>query len=340
MTLNSHPTTDTIIQWGESLRWKRAWFDFFVGVVVLAVLSGCGRGSCFNQAQCPDGSWGSGSSDGTLGSFLEIAKSLMHRPKTSTQLTLSEELALGTAALPVGYRKVPLIGNSVVPTPGDDDGYLGGATTYSTRPTLACGTTQATIAARIAHCAQQNPLSASWIGSVNGNSGQSDWKLVTYNLTHEVWRDERTTLLWSDRLGATNWCRASGSSGGGPFAETDQYSICDNIANQSQVTPESWCTEDPGLDTPGAYDSMKGGIRFVATSSSPAVVWRLPTVWDYHQAEIDGIRSVLPNLAGNVFWTATLNSSTRNVAYNFWGDSGSVSDNTRTTLYSVRCVGR
>ncbi len=257
----------------------------------------------------------------------------MHRDRATPQNTLAQELALGTAAVQSTYRQVPSITK-------DDDGNLGGSVTLALRPVTPCGTNQSTVAARIAHCASQNPTRSTWDGPTNGNAGQGVWKLVTYNATHEVWRDERTTLLWSDNLGTTNWCRASGSSGGGPYGQVDPSNYCDNVANQNQVTPESWCTEDPGLNTPGTYDSMKGGMRFAATGGSPSVVWRLPTVYDYQMANIDGFRFPLPNM-GFDFWSASVLSNNRGRGWYFEGNGASFdSDGRNVGGYSVRCVGR
>lgn len=310
-------------------------FATIIGVVTI-LLAGCAGGLCVNQASCPDGSWSVTGS----GSFSDVAASTMHRIKTAVQLTLTQERELGASGLPAGYRKVPLIGNDITPTPGDDDGYAGGAVTYGGRPSVVCGTTQTTIEARIADCASLNSSVATWDGSVSGNSGQGQWKLVTYNGTHEVWRDERTKLIWSDSLGTAYWCRATGSSGGGPYAEVDQYNICDNATYQNQVTPESLCTEDPGLSTSGTYDSMKGGMRLTETATSPSITWRLPTIYDYKLADVNGIRFPLPNM-GVKFWTSTLSSATRNFAWDFSGTNGNFDDVLRTSATrSIRCVGR
>lgn len=313
--------------------------------LLLALAGGCSRGACINQAACPDGSWssvgGSGSGSGSpTGTFSTFFASMMHRDRaTSTQLSLAEELALGTTALPTGYRQVPRIGNTALLIPGDDDGFFGNSVTFASRPTVVCGTTQATVQARIDHCAAQNGALASWNGAVNGNGGQGLWKLVTYNATHEVWRDERTLLVWSDNLGATNWCRASGSSGGGPFAEADVANVCDNVTYQNQVTPESRCAEAAGLNTPAIYDSMKGGMRFTATGTSPSISWRLPTSADYHVAEANGIRFPLPNINTD-FWTATIWSFSRADAFYFAGEYHTIVGTSRTNSASVRCVGR
>lgn len=258
---------------------------------------------------------------------------MLHRDRTATQKTLQEELAIGSGSLPSGYRLVPDITK-------DDDGQSGGSVTLATRPTVSCGTSQSTVAERIASCAIANPAMATWDGSTMGNAGEGVWKLVTYNSTHEVWRDERTKWLWSDRLGTTNWCRGTGSSGGGPFAQADPSGYCTNGANQNQTTPESWCTEATGLNTPSAYDSMKGGMRLAATSSSPSVVWRLPTKYDYALAEINGLRFTLPNLSFN-FMSATVSTLNRQSAWFYDADGGYFDAGFRNAgTYSMRCIGR
>ncbi len=279
--------------------------------------------------------------DSVTQSFADFIASMMHRDKSQTQKTLKEELATGSAALPAGYRKVPKVGNDTIPVAGDDDGYVGGSVTFGSRPVTPCGTTQDSVDGRIADCAAANSAMATWDGGSNGNAGQGQWKLVTYNGTHEVWRDERTRLIWSDRLGQANWCQATGSSGGGPYGEADQYGYCDNVAYQPvQSTPESYCTEDASFNTPDTYDSMKGGMRLTATGSSPSVVWRLPTKWDYHQAEIDGIRFPLPNMQFG-FWSASVYSSARNSAWIFHGRYATFTNVGRSGGgSSVRCVGR
>ncbi len=312
---------------------RKLFIPLLLGLAVLSPFVGC-AGICLNQAQCPDGSW-------SAGSFINFMASTLHRDKSTAQITLQAELTQGTTALPVGYRKFPRIGNDILPTAGDDEGRLGGSVTYALRPATSCGTNQSTVAARIAHCASQNPTRSTWDGSTSGNSGQGVWKLVTYNGAHEVWRDERTNLVWSDNLGTTNWCRASGVSGGGPFGQVDQYGFCDNVANQNQVTPESWCTEDSGVNTPGIYDSMKGGMRFAVTGTSPSVVWRLPTKWDYHQAEIDGIRFPLPSM-GFAFWSASMDSAYRGNAWYYFGGYGGILTVVDRGMggYYVQCVGR
>ena len=149
----------------------------------------------------------------------------------------------------------------------DDDGFTGENITYVDRTgwnNTSCGTSQATIdgaGGRIAHCATVFGAEATWDGAVKGNSGQSVWKLVvrTGNIhasgrAREVWRDERTGLLWSSLVSGSaddyivktagsetggggttddnkrmNWCKASGANKitGNAAAGDDDQGYCD-----------------------------------------------------------------------------------------------------------------
>jgi hypothetical protein len=297
-------------------------FSFLLasGFALLALAS-CGPGLVFTGAA-------------SSSSFGDLMASQMHRDRSAAQKTLEQEVSLGTEPLFTGYRNIPSITN-------DDEGYTGTSVVKATRPSQVCGTSQNTVQGRIADCIVQNPNTAAWDGSTNGNSGQGTWRLVTYDGSYEVWRDERTQLLWSDRLGTENWCRASGNSGGGPAGEVDTFNYCDNAANQDQTTPDSLCAEASGYNTSAAYDAMKGQMRLAPTASSPAVVWRLPTVYDFKLAEVNGLRFVVPNIVDS-FWSATVNSGYRQGAWFFYGmngyyDGGALRNN---GALAVRCVGR
>jgi hypothetical protein len=80
-----------------------------------------------------------------------------------------------------------------------------------------------------------------------------------------------------------------------------------------------------------------------ANSATLKVRWRLPTLHDYELAEVDGIRSVMPDMgafATNYEWSSSVNSSVRANAWVFYGTFGLVSRNNRLNHYVVRCVGR
>ncbi len=253
-----------------------------------------------------------------------------------------------------GYRAVPDINT-------DDDGYTGGSVTYVNRSTwgsTTCGTTQSTIAARIANCATVFGANATWDGSVDGNAGQGVWKLVTRtgpvtsSMGQEVWQDERTGLLWSSLVSTgINWCMASGNNDitNNPTAETDPSGYCNNSSYQNTGTGPatkaiSACFEDGGnyfTNTNAAINNA--GKTGLGLSSTPAVAWRLPTIHDYEQAEIDGFRFVMPDMgsSGTWEWAASVVSVARNTAWDFDGKYGSVNSSTRiVTTGGARCVGR
>ena len=160
-------------------------------------------------------------------------------PGTRTLATLIQETA-GTLVAS---------GNSLIPNPYvDTDGrYTDVAGTVAKRnyletvkgrPTKVCGLS-GTNAERIEDCATQNTAigvnKALYEGSKYGQSGESDWKLVTlYKASavagdtcaggfaggcFEVWRDERTQQVWSDfhnnNGNAWNWFQAAGYSKNG-----------------------------------------------------------------------------------------------------------------------------
>jgi hypothetical protein len=236
----------------------------------------------------------------------------------------------------------------------DDDGYDGSSPVVKAiRPATTCGTTQATVTARIAHCLAQNPTTATWNGATKGISGESTWKLVTRTAgAKEVWRDERTGLLWGDSVNTANntWCRASGNAQTAAQDGTGS-GICDpsdpNGYLGQDATPTSACVENGSLQpaisgedwTNGVYDGVKGGMGAIATGSSPSVKWRLPTKYDWQTADNDGIRFVLPNMS-NSFWSATVGSSSRDYAWVFVGSIGYIFSGARDSGSGIRCLGR
>lgn len=159
------------------------------------------------------------------GSFQTVMASTAHRDagvqvianlagqSTSSQITLeSEQNTYAGIDLPntggFNYRDIPDVSK-------DDDGYMGTSCKYALRPANDCGTNQNTIAARMADCLLQNPLSSSWNGEVQCNGSKGLWSLVTRNgANKEVWQDRRTGKIWSSKVtnGFVNWCQASGNT--------------------------------------------------------------------------------------------------------------------------------
>lgn len=215
----------------------------------------------------------------------------------------------------------------------DDDGMDGSVTRPDTSGISSCGSTQATIEARIASC------NLTWDGGVLGKTGEGKWSLVTKLNGKEVWRDERTGMLWSDDLGDFNWCQASGNT------ENTEYGDCSAGAESGlqPAVPVSVCSEGAGLNSDG-YDDQKGNMRKAVSANAPSVTWRLPSRMDYFQGYSNGMGYVLPSFEGN-FWTATVVAIYRGWAFRFWaytaGTAGlSLSNNPRDLLSKVRCVGR
>jgi len=296
---------------------------------------------------------GSGAAGGT------ILLSDMYRDRLTTAMTQGTETGTyagtGGQDLPAGYRDIP-------DTTKDDDGYYASGNTTSqvvaaARPSNDCGKTQGVLAERIAECASLNPTTSTWDGATKANAGQAVWKLVTrFGAGKEVWQDTRTGLLWSSivKVGES-WCKAAGNAQAG-----DAY--CTDVAHQPDLSNvESWCAEvgpaayyQPVTGsgetwTNGTYSVAKGGMGKKAAGGTNAlsVRWRLPNVYDYQQANIDGIRFVMPDMvasAGDTVyeWTATVTGSNTVYAYVFGSGHGEIIKKNRAdiTSYSVRCVGR
>ena len=143
---------------------------------------------------------------------VKVIPNLTDLATTSAQLTLNNENTLYAGAdLPTtggyNYRDVPSMAV-------DDEGYYGTNCKYAPRPSSNCGTSQATIALRIADCQTANPSTNSWNGATQCNGGQGLWRLVVRSgANKEVWQDQRTGLLWSSIVNtAINWCRATGNT--------------------------------------------------------------------------------------------------------------------------------
>lgn len=303
------------------------------------------------------------------GAYYGPAMSNMHRDKTTTQISQSNETITGGGALytnadPAGYRAIPKISK-------DDDGNTGGSVTKVSRTNwdttcdattgagggtannvCKCGTT-GSIDLRIADCAAHAVIGANstWDGSTKANAGQGTWKLVTRTGSvslgkgREVWRDEQTKLIWSSLVATTlNWCKASGSNNiaGNPVAEVDPQGYCGNAGHTAAYQNNtgqavSACFEDDGtyFTQTGTDQLGKGGL---SRASSPVVGWRLPTKYDYQQADNNGLRFVVPDV--NWEWSASVYSVNRVNAWIFDSDVGLVYVDSRISDFAVRCVGR
>ncbi|MGZ3770235.1 MAG: hypothetical protein ACXVCP_11310 [Bdellovibrio sp.] len=177
---------------------------------------------------------------------------------TSLQLSVSAEVTTYKAAnLPTtggyNYRDIP-------DQDKDDDGYTGLNVVYALRPQVNCGTS-GSIDARIADCATQNPTRSTWDGSTASNSGYGMWKLVTRKSANkEVWRDERTKLIWSSLVGTSvNWCQASGNTQNAPVTFYKAY----NTAMGTPLTGNGTI-----LNVSGGSSSIGETITVIFTSAT------------------------------------------------------------------------
>jgi hypothetical protein len=203
----------------------------------------------------------------------------------------------------------------------------------------------------------KDPAALTWNGPKEGIWGEGTWTLVSIAAGNspdgvvcsascrEIWRDDSTGLIWSDRIGAeagsqTNWCQAVGhgmstTPAGNPFSEDDPDNICDQPENQPDGLPTSWCVESSGWLSVSAIAA--GGKNGLAADQ---VSWRAPTLADWRRAELNGLRSVLPNLQHN-FWTSTVRGAATVQAWQFDGRTGSAVPSSRASAFGyVRCIGR
>jgi hypothetical protein len=93
----------------------------------------------------------------------------------------------------------------------------------------------------------------------------------------------------------------------------------------------------------GTYSSAKGGMGKTSSGTSPSVRWRLPTIYDYKLADVNGIRFVMPEMvttSSGYEWSASVYAGNRDYAWIVDGADGIVVPTTRYDPYDVRCAGR
>jgi hypothetical protein len=170
-----------------------------------------------------------------------------------------------------------------------------------------------------------------------------------------------------------NYCSFTLTQGAVNFANNDifivksvsaaSYSCAPGAASALQpASPISYCAEVAGVNAPagenwgtGVYMAAKGGMGKTATAQSPSVRWRLPSIEDYMQANVNGIRFVMPDMgiAGtsrpiadgstggiNYEWSSSLYSNSRSIAWIFYASNGNVGYVNRVNGYPVRCSAR
>jgi hypothetical protein len=266
---------------------------------------------------------------GTLG-FPDFVASGIHRDTNAPAWSLRDELNfLGSAdtMATATYKRYEVPRVSL-----DNIGYTtsvsvvlrqtGGAQWGVGQTRKTCGRAATSVVAKIADCEAYNGAITPWDGATKGNMGEGSWTLVTVtseslttdgttcNTTcREVWRDDRTGLLWSDVLRhggdtilAYSWCTAAGVT----TASDPTSCPTDNVAQFNP--PESTCAEVTGLTTHAVFDDEKGMMR---ASTTPSVRWRLPSASDWGIANFNGARRVLAITDANNshfgwVWTSTV----------------------------------
>ncbi len=217
---------------------------------------------------------------------------------------------------------------------------------------VVCGIS-GTIEARITDCHTLNGLWSLYDGKKYGQDGEGDWKLVSVldnaGTKYEVWRDERTNLLWSDVSSlSSNWYQAAGYSKPDAlsYAESDFLSAPDAndpVGGILQPTnPISICADvisgeiAAGGGTP-SYIYVNPQSDFKAGLTYPQTTWRLASINDWKLADVNGIRKVLPNMDLR-FWSTSSDSRDRSKVWSFNGDNGTLGQDHRTFTLSTRCV--
>jgi hypothetical protein len=226
---------------------------------------------------------------------------------------------------------------------------------------INCGSS-GSVTDRITDCSSKNGVHAAWDGAEKSNTGHGKWSLVTriestelFEADHEIWRDERTQLLWSSRIrdadlifGSTKtWCQAAGNNDqlAGPCNEVSSQpnqenplSICGEgseggVTRSEALIGENWAS--------GTYHAKKGGLGLHPEAGG--IEWYLPNRETYFQAYANGMAYVLPNFGGS-YWTSSVYSGFINSAWYFNFDSeGRVTVDVtgrNSSEPDVLCVGR
>lgn len=249
---------------------------------------------------------------------------------------------------------------------------LGYIPLVTSRIAFECGL-EGTIKERINDCEQNKPESADKVKVTIEDTRNSNleeklysWSLVTSISSssddfYQVWLDNKTNLLWSDKYGGSsafnaNWCKASGSSNknSSPLSEADVDKICSSDEFQNQKAPQSYCAEDL-QNLSGKLTLSKG--RSITKNFAKGnlgqdekkgkITWWLPTIDQFREAQLHGADLVLPNFnneRNSWFWTSSIDNtklkSQEKLALIFKGDTGSTLAKSRREEYSIRCVGK
>ena len=300
-----------------------------------------------------------------------------HHDKTLNPIfQIEESVSYAGATFPSNYRDVPLIASDTTEFVSGQTWVKRSGSEWNTGvPRKVCGKgINTSLVSKIADCASQHILKPnwdagvvdrmSWDGAINGNAGQGSWTLVTVyssalangspcdSSCKEVWRDDRTGLIWSDLIAKfTNWCLASGNAD-----SDDPQNFCNSLSYQSNYpTAQSLCAE-VGLGTitqvqwsgenwsSAIYDPSKGAM---GRKTSISVRWRLPTKYDFEAADNNGLKFVVPFFNSFYIWTSTTSNGGSPILFYPFEDTFIFDFNPDVDLtspirdgYDVVCVGR
>lgn len=97
---------------------------------------------------------------------------------------------------------------------------------------------------------------------------------------------------------------------------------------------EIWIDSENGLVWGPRLD---GSFEYSEALRACRAGWRLPTSNEFRSSEDHGMRQVLKNLSGKIYWTATP-SDYPTAAFYYDGSDGFTEDGNRDVAHSVRCV--
>lgn len=260
-------------------------------------------------------------------SFNEVVISQMFREFGTKQISLVNESQMAQSGeLPPQYSI------DYVPEHTFDEGHFSDSLVVKAgKPTDDCGLNPVldTVDKKIADCLTRNENLATWNGTSNGTSGEGVWKLVQHDQNREIelWRDERTKLVWSFTLGNKNFCEATGFD-----------RVLTNTLNQPQTIN---CRQN----TVNACADVTVNTHEKGKDLAQKLSWRLPTRNDFLQADINGLRFVLPGFRNaenqERYWTSTVVSGNRAFAWTYGNQYGEMK-NTLALRSNVKviCIGR
>jgi hypothetical protein len=270
---------------------RSLWFYGFA----LLLAGSCGPG----LGTKPENSAAGGITSDSPLRFIDLMPSMIHRENEVSQITLAQERMLG-ADIPTDYDP-DAADDLLVITPSDyaarQASYIGQVAPDNAQ---ACGNAGA-VAERINDC--EGKLLSTWSGASMGKSGEGNWTLVSRKTVplSEVWRDDRTMLIWSD---------------------------------ESAIVAD-WNTGVASCADQNIMEDAKGNF------SPGEVYWRLPTVNDVRLALINGLRWVFHNgnWASSAYWTKSIEPISGD-PFLFFPDQTIWTELSSASTNSVRCVGR